>query len=197
MGIDTKVLDALSAPLGSLIASVGRGVADAQREMDAASLAAYREIYESNDGMLSELQRIGYKPTWYHIPEAESEIQVALTVSGSESSTTPSTSPSRQKIKLYATPVDAGYASRFNFSLQAASRLKFKVVPIPPSNAAEALLVVPALVGLRLDEARARLTLLNVPATLPEGAPETVVTKQSPAAGTILPEGGHVVVETG
>jgi hypothetical protein len=196
VAIDTKVLDALSAPLGSLIASVGRGIADAQRELDAASLSAYREIYESDEGLFSELQRIGYKPTWYHIPEAESEIQVALTMSGTESAPGGNAVASKPKLKVYATPVDAGYASRFNFSLQASSRVKFRVVPIPPSNAVEALLVVPALVGLALGEARARLTLLGIPSTLPEVAPETIVTKQSPAPGSFLSEGTRVEVET-
>jgi hypothetical protein len=193
MAIDNKLLDALSAPLGSLIASVGRGVADAQREMDVASLSAYREIYESNEGLFSELQRIGYRPTWYHIPEAESEIQVALTVTGTQSDGGTSATP---RIKLYATPVDAGYTSRFNFSLQASSRVKFRVVPIPPSNAAEALRVMPALVGLTLDAARARLTLLGILATIPEDPPETLVTGQTPAAGQLLPDDGTVAVET-
>jgi len=178
-----------------LIASVGRGIADAQRELDAASLAAYREIYESDDGLFSELQRIGYKPTWYHIPEAESEIQVALTMSGSE--TTPGGAVTRKpKLKVYATPVDAGYASRFNFSLNASSRVKFRVVPIPPSSAAEALLVVPALIGLSLGEARARLSQLGIPSDLPAGAPETLVTKQRPAPGSFLSEGIRVELET-
>lgn len=196
MAIDTKVLDALSAPLGSLIASVGRGIADAQRELDAASLAAYRDIYESDEGLFSELQRIGYKPTWYQIPEAESEIQVALTMSGSESTPGGNTAGAKPKLKVYATPVDAGYASRFNFSLQASSRVKFRIVPIPPSSAAEALLVVPALIGLPLGEARARLSLLGLPSALPDVAPETLVTKQRPAAGSFLSEGARVEVET-
>jgi len=32
--------------------------------------------------LFRELQRIGYRPTWYHIPEAEGQIQVALSVAG-------------------------------------------------------------------------------------------------------------------
>ena len=49
MAIDDELLDVLSAPLGDLIASVGRGVADAQRALDAASLEALREIYGSDE----------------------------------------------------------------------------------------------------------------------------------------------------
>lgn len=195
MTIDTKLLDALSVPLGNLIAAVGRGVADAQREMDAASLAAYREVYESNEGFLSELQRIGYRPTWYHIPEVESEIQMALTVSGTEQSSN-SRGTQLSKMKLYAAPIDAGYSARYNFALQASSRIKFRVVPIPPSNAAETLRVVPVLVGLTVEEVRVRLSLLNVPAVYPEGPETAKITSQTPAPGQLLAEGESVVVGT-
>ena len=198
MAIDDELLDVLSAPLGDLIASVGRGVADAQRALDAASMEALREIYGSDEEVLRGLQAIGYRPTWYHIPEAESEIQIALSVSGTEA-----TAPSgggltpRPSIKLYAAPVDAGYTSRYNFSLTASSRLKFRVVPVPPSSAAEVIRVVPSLVGLQLGEARARLTLLGIAAVHPDAAGTAVVRTQTPAAGAILgPEESVAVTVT-
>ena len=194
------LLEALSAPLGDLIASVGRGVADAQREMDHASLAALQEIYGRSDGLFAELQKIGYRPTWYHIPEVESELQVALTISGQETTggSTPQAGAGLGRIKLYAAPVDAGYASRFGFSLQATSKVKFRIVPVPPSNAAEAMQAMPALVGLPLGEARARLTLLGITATLPDGVADSVpVTSQQPAAGALLGSTTAVRVGTG
>lgn len=198
MAIDDELLDVLSAPLGDLIASVGRGVADAQRALDAASMEALREIYGSDEEVLRGLQAIGYRPTWYHIPEAESEIQIALSVSGTEA-----TAPSgggltpRTSIKLYAAPVDAGYTSRYNFSLTASSRLRFRVVPVPPSSAAEVIRVVPSLVGLQLGEARARLTLLGIAAVHPDAAGTAVVRTQTPAAGAILgPEESVAVTVT-
>jgi hypothetical protein len=186
------LLDALSAPLGALIAAVGRGVADAQREMDAASMAALREIYASNEGVYRELQAIGYRPTWYHIPEVESDLQIALTVTGQE---TAGGSGGTAPVRLYAAPVDAGYASRFNFALQASSRVRFRIVPVPPSNAADAVRVVPALVGLTLGEARTRLLSLDIPATLPASTSDAqVVTSQTPAPGTVLPSGTTVTL---
>lgn len=197
MAIDDDLLDVLSAPLGDLIASVGRGVADAQRALDSASLAALREIYGSDDDFFRELQAIGYRPTWYQIPEAEGDIQIALSVSGSES-TTPSVGgpTTRAKVKLYAAPVDAAYTSRYNFSLAASSRLKFRVVPVPPSSAAEAIRVVPSLVGLQLGEARARLSLLGIVATPPDAEGDAVVRTQTPPPGTILGPEETVAVTT-
>jgi hypothetical protein len=188
------LLDALSAPLGALISAVGRGVADAQREMDAASIAALQEIYSSNHELFLELQRIGYRPTWYHIPEVESDLQIALTVTGGQ--TQGASPPGASPVRLYAAPVDAGYASRFNFSLQASSRVRFRIVPVPPSTAAEAVRIVPALVGLTLGEARTRLLSLDLPSTLPPATtPDTaLVTAQTPAPGTVLATGGTVTL---
>lgn len=200
---DTKpLLEALSCPIGELIAAVGHGVAEAQREMDHASLAALQEVYSRNDGLFGELQKIGYRPTWYHIPEAEGELQVALTISGQEttggSGSTPAAGTGRSKLKLYAAPVDAGYASRFGFSLNATSRVKFRIVPVPPSNAAEALQAMPALTGLPLGEARARLALLGIVATFPPNALDSaVVTRQEPAPGTMLSSNAGVSVGVG
>jgi hypothetical protein len=197
------LLDALSLPLGELIASVGRGVAEAQREMDAGSLSALQEIYGRGDGLFLELQRIGYRPTWYHIPEAEGDLQIALTATSQETSgsSAESATPARplgaSRIKLYAAPVDAGYASRFGFTMQASSRVKFRIVPVPASTAADALQVVPALLGLTLGEARARLAVLNLPGAFPADAADGLaVTSQDPAAGTPLSPGQSVTVGT-
>jgi hypothetical protein len=156
MAIDNDLLDVLSAPLGDLIASVGHGVADAQRALDSASLAALREIYGSDEDFFRELQAIGYRPTWYHIPEAEGDIQIALSVSGTETTSSVGSLTPRARIKLYAAPVDAGYTSRYNFALTASSRLKFRVVPVPPSWPPRRYAWCRR-VGLQLGEARAAI----------------------------------------
>ena len=45
---DNDYLDALSAPLGDVIASVGRGVGQAQMELDAGSLQTLQEVYSDD-----------------------------------------------------------------------------------------------------------------------------------------------------
>lgn len=184
------LLEALSCPVGDLIAAVGRGVAEAQRAMDHASLSALTEIYSRGDGLLGELQRIGYRPTWYHIPEVETTLQIALTISGNRGNGAgegPAGAGIPSRIKLYAAPVDASYSNRYNFQLQAGSTVKFKVVSVPPSNLAEEISVMPALVGMSLADAKARLNLLGISATYPIGASESApVGSQQPDAGTLL-----------
>ncbi len=191
-----QVIYALSLPLGELIASVGRGVAEAQREMDAASINVLQEIYSRGDGLFLELQRIGYRPTWYHIPEAEGDLQITLTAT-SEQTSGPAAAPlGSSRIKLYAAPVDAAYASRFGFNVQASSRVKFRIVPVPPSTAADSLQVVPLLVGLTVEEARAQLVALNITGAFPANAAAAAKVKsQSPAARQFLLAGQSVTLE--
>jgi PASTA domain len=191
---ETPAVDVLSVPLGDLIASVGRGVADAQREMDAASIALLQEVYSSSEGLLNELQRIGYRPNWYHIPEAQGDIQVALTVTGEQSTSGPPAA-GRPRVKMYAAPIDAGYTARFNFTVQAASRVTFRIVPVPPSSAAESVRVVPSLVGLSISQAQSLLTLLGIPVNIGSTPPTAVVTGQNPPAGSILPPDGSVSLQ--
>jgi hypothetical protein len=198
MPIDSELMDVVSAPLGELIASIGRGVADAQRALDAESLAALSEIYESDKAWFRELQAIGYRPTWYHIPEAEGQIQVALSVTGTNAALPQEQiNLPRPRIRLYAAPLDAGYIARYNFALNVSSSLRFRIVPVPPSPAAEAIRVMPSVVGLQIGEARMRLSQLGIEVTLPDAPLTAVVTTQTPPPGTVLgPDDSEVTVGT-
>jgi hypothetical protein len=184
---DLPQLEALSAPLGSLISAVGRGVAQAQQELDEATLERLRALYAADEGFAAELQRIGYRPTWYHIPEAEAEIAVALSITAEEQG------QGRTRLKMYGAPMDASYTNRFSYSLSAQSRLKFRVVPVPPSPQAEALVVVPAVVGRTVADARGLLQALGVPHRFPDGVKDgDSVVGASAEPGTVLPPGGEL-----
>ncbi len=184
------LLDALSAPLGDLITAVGTSVANAQREIDLATISNLQAIYESSEDLYRELQNIGYRPTWYHIPEAEAEISMALTVTGAYDEST-----GKSKLKTYSSPMDAGYTSRFNYDLKGASKLRFRVVPVPESPAAEAVQIMPNVVGLTLSQATALLTLLRIDYTEPSGALSTdLVTTQTPDAGSVVRESATLAV---
>ena len=191
---DSELLDALSAPIGDLISSVGRSVAVAQLEMDRASIAALQELYGSDEDLARMLQGIGYRPTWYHIPEVETELTVALTVTGERSEAGATANRvSKAPVKMYAAPVDATYTNKYAFQLQAASRVRFKVVPVPPSVAADQMTVVPQLVGMSHADARALLMQLNIPLNPPDSVDdEAVVQSQEPPAGSVVARGGAV-----
>jgi len=114
---------------GALIASVGHSVAEAQQAIDGAVLDHFRAIYEDHTAAFEPLRAIAYQPTWYQVTEARAELAIAVsTVAASRSATAP-LSRSRD---VQAAPVDARYRSQFSYAHHTASRLKFRVVPVPP-----------------------------------------------------------------
>jgi len=175
----------LAAPLGDLIAAVGRSVAEAQQAMDDQTIEHFRTIYADGNGAFDALRSIGYQPTWYQIPEATAEIAIALTAS---TSTSTSSGAAPKRLAIYGAPVDAAYQSKYNFNVQATSSLKFRVVPVPPPTSAARLRIVPNFVDQSLAQARNLAIEAGIELILPAGAAETArVSGQSPVAGSVLP----------
>ncbi len=188
-----ELTDSLSAPLGDVIAEVARGVAEAQQAMDLQTVETFKKIYGARGGKAyEELRMLGYQPTWYKIPEATAEITISLTISGdtAETGTEPTASQKSGRIKLYGAPVDANYTNRYNFDLKAASHLKFKVVPVPPTPQSAGMKVVPALVDRTYREACDLLDELDIPYKpadeLSELQDEDMVSETTPGGGEIL-----------
>jgi len=178
------LLDSLSAPLGDLIAEMGRGVAEAQQALDEATLEQLQRIYAEDEALLEQLRALGYQPTWYQIPEAEAEIRIALSVEGQHSDS------GRPRLRLFGAPLNADYQNRFDYRLEASSRLKFRIVPIPAPSVLEDKRVVPRLAGKTLAEASDLLATLDInfdvaPENLAE-QPLAVVQSSEPAAGELL-----------
>ena len=195
----TQLTDSLSAPLGDLIAAVGRGVSEAQRSLDAGSIATLREMYDADEGTLVELRQLGYQPTWYQIPELEAEITMALSVSGQSSSSGVGAGPAAGRVKLYAAPVDATFRNRYDFDLRAASSVKFRIVPVPPSPAASEVKAMPSLDGKTYLEARELLASLGIEFTHSGSgstADEAALVSYSPAAGALLSTDQYATLTT-
>jgi hypothetical protein len=150
MNSTTKLmrLEPIASPIGDLIASVGRGVAEAQRALDVAALETIDQIYQGSGDTAKTLRDIGYRPTWYQIPEVSAELKVAMRVEGEkvrQASPGPTVAPpraylQRPKVMAHATPVDATYSNRFDYGVEASSKITFKVVPVPAPAAVDARL---------------------------------------------------------
>lgn len=192
------VSELMSAPLGDLIAAVGRGLSDAQRSLDQGTIDALRALYSGDDPAAELMRRMGYQPTWYRIPELSAEITMSLSVSGQEASSLGGRGePAGAPVKLYAAPIDASYTNRYDYDLKAASVVRFKIVPVPgPAQLSDGA-IVPRLVGRRWSEATAMLAELGIAYRAdPPGfqAQETsLVTATTPAAGGLL-RGGEALV---
>ncbi|WP_203567262.1 PASTA domain-containing protein [Aestuariimicrobium ganziense] len=229
------VTDTVATPLGSVIAAVGHGVADAQQALDEASLAATLALVTSSeDDKLKLLQAIGYRPTFYALPETTGEVKVALKLgsgaagvpgasavpavrstagltalsalsSTALSSGAVSINPARLGLnapvgKLYATPVDAGYANSFGYSADVSATVSFRIVPIPPPAGVEDLRLVPDLVGATVAAAREQAAALDLTVVVVDAAGTGVadpaasagVASQVPAKGTIASAGDEL-----
>lgn len=182
-----ELLAAASVPFGDLIASIGGGIAEAQEALDQSTLDRVLALLDGDDERTALLRTLGWRPTWYHIPEAEANIQLTLSIDGTASGTT--------RPKLRVTPVNARNSSRYGFDLQLSSSMRFKIVPIPAPEAAEQLRRVPDLVGLSVSDAESALSTGDLePSRTGNGAR---VVGQSPTTGTWVRAGTTVQIELG
>lgn len=205
------VSDVTAAPLGDVIAAVGAGVAAAQAALDAGSLAQTLEIYsESGDAGLAMLRDIGYRPTFYTLPETTGEMQVSLRLSSGQAQNGAAPAPrpllaglaAPMRSRVYATPVDAGFRNQFGFDAQVTAKLTFKIVPVPPPLAMEDIRVVPALAGRNFAEAQLVLETLGLAASpvdkdgaeITDAKPDATIIKTDPAAQAITPAGSRITL---
>lgn len=128
--IQTAV-EALSAPIEEVIAALGTGIARAQRELDRMALDGQREIDE--DPVLAET---GLQATFYQIPKADLELSVAVALEKVPQTTPPPKPvfPFRLPVlsAIHLQPVNAKYTNQFSFDVQASSKVKLTIVPVPP-----------------------------------------------------------------
>lgn len=191
-----EIADTLSAPLGDLIAAVGRGIAEAQQALDEATLETFKKIYNPKNSSL--LANLGYQPTWYKIPEVEAEISISLSITGNETLTASGPTAATQEpgqasaIKLYATPIDANYTNKYDYNFQAASTIRFKIVPVPPTPQAANLKVVPDLHGQAYSDVKKLLAELEIPYLLAPGSTEPI--GYDPKVITTDPKRGEILI---
>ena len=160
--ISDLVREVVASPLGDIIASVGEGGADAQQALDEGSLAKSLEIYsEGGEEALRVLREIGYRPTFYALPETTGEVRISMRLGKSAAGTGAKRSAATAlqptvvaqlarigrnvafRPKIYATPVDASYANRFGYQANISAKLTFKIVPVPAPDGVDELRVLP------------------------------------------------------
>jgi len=162
--------DSLATPLGEVIAAVGRGVAEAQAALDHASLAATLAMYESDgDAGVEALRAIGYRPTFYVLPETTCEVQVSMHIGGTggaDGSAGGANQPGAVgQARTYVTPVDAAFQQRYAFQASGAAKLTFKIVPVPPPSALDDTAPMPDVRGLKGGQAVSLLVARGLSAT--------------------------------
>jgi hypothetical protein len=133
------------SPLGDLIAAIGKGVGEAQAALDYGSLKTTLDLYNKNlqddskeMGDLRKLLRdIGYRPTFYVLPETTVNAKITLNLSSEEAVSTsnkqitPTLKSSVLKKMAYATPINASTLNKYNMDYNSVTELSFKIVPVP------------------------------------------------------------------
>lgn len=119
MAIDVDMNEILITPLATLVREIGKGVAAAQRALDAAALDSQTQLEAEHP----QLQALGYQVSWYQIPEANVEMRMALHFEKPQPG---------GAAKVYLAPFNAKYRNTLAFSADGSSSLKLRIVPVPP-----------------------------------------------------------------
>ena len=137
-------------PYGDMIASVGHGVAEAQRALDEGSLAATLDLYESEslDDRQQILQAIGYQPQYYGLRNVKGHLKMAMGFQAEGSGS-----------RLWATPINPVITGKYNYDAQASSELTFEIVPLPP---AEQIRKLPDFTNMEVKAIRSEMDRLGL-----------------------------------
>jgi len=127
-GTPSQIVEQVVASLEEMLVAIGRGIGQAQTELDRSSIQIQREIDAD-----PQLAQHGVRATWYQLPHTEVELKVAVSFEGTAPAPAPTISaalvaPSRMLIH----PVNARYQNLFNFDATATSTVKLTIVPVPP-----------------------------------------------------------------
>jgi hypothetical protein len=169
----TNALEVFSAPIEGVILALGKGIGEAQTELDRNSVAA-QELIDA-DPVLSQY---GIQATWYQMPRADLQLRLALTVAEEGQTTTqptlntPLATLAPGTLRLIAQPVSAAYQNHFNYSADASSLITLSIVPVPSPRADDSVTVPP-----RMTESQALAAALASPAgfvTVVNSAGDTV-----------------------
>lgn len=137
-----------TVPVDQLIESVATGIANAQYQLDLTSLKIAQRMSgldkESRVSLGSKtysLLELGFTPTFYQFIETVIEVKVSISTSTTDTSSTKDTTTSSSKDKTWgitsstvtanASSVTASYASKYQYSGEASSLIRTKIVPVP------------------------------------------------------------------
>ena len=191
-----EVLSDGKISLSEMLTQIGKGIGQAQRELDMTALEMQKEILKNR-----EMAEYGLQPTWFTMPEIDFSLKMEYNVTRTENEDGTLTSK-----QVDITPINAKYKNMFTSAVKEESSLKIKFVPVPPIEAFVQRREVPDMIGMTAEEARAALaesgiraivyTALYLPSEYPVGDDRTEVVHQSVKPGEYLGIGEMLFVLT-
>lgn len=109
--------------LSDIITNIGRGIAEAQVELDRSSIEVQKVLDEDE-----ELSGFGLQANWYVMPETTFTLKMEYTMV--EEKESEGSGPFNKRI--FISPVNAKYQNYFKSTESTESEFKFKIVPVPP-----------------------------------------------------------------
>ena len=167
MSVGQKLLD---VPFPEMVYQLASAIAESQLKLDVASIEILRImgdkanypvslptikvdasgsiVDKEDDNFETSMIGAGFQPTFYQFAETMIEVQMAVSMTQED------TEERTEKGKKYeyafnkrgkpcrvrSTPVDATYASKYNFSEEGTSTIKTRLVPVPPNPFIQRLL---------------------------------------------------------
>jgi hypothetical protein len=119
--------EVLIAPLEQVIAQIGQEIAQAQGAIDVGSMTTQRNI-EGNPS----LKDLGIEAPWYHMAEVELDLKMTLTLKSEQ--TAGGGSEAHVLPHVWAAPFNASYQNNFNTDASGTSRIRIKIVSVPPPH---------------------------------------------------------------
>jgi len=128
------LIEQMAAGLEDFLIALGRGIGQAQSELDRHSINIQKSIDAD-----PALAQYGLQATWYQIPRADLELKVALAFQGTESTSGAASGAlppglgggKPPLLKVFVHPVNARYQNQFNYNGSASSSLNLSLVPVP------------------------------------------------------------------
>lgn len=177
-----KEMPSIYSDLSSVITELGKGVAQAQHELDLNSMDIQNKILQDE-----ALYGMGLQATWYVMPEVEFSMKIDYAVSEERSES--------GSMQIGVAPSNATYSNLFKMSKKEESTIKLRIVPIPANEKFAVRKIMPDLIGsYTIKELKGKFDLAGISSykICPEEAYEwdentrVKITYQNPPKKTIL-----------
>ena len=126
-------------PIATLVQSLGEGIANAQFKLDKTSIDITRMIADKTNhpidlgGQTYSLLELGFAPTFYQFVDTTLEIKMAVSMRMEQDSQQEYNAgyQSKSRYHCYTAAVNAGYTSKFSYSVEGSSVMRTKLIVVP------------------------------------------------------------------
>jgi hypothetical protein len=160
----------LDVPFPAMILNMASAIAQSQTALDRESIEIMKEMGDvtnapvtlpkiavddrgtllSDDSedanFVTSMIGAGFQPTFYQFAESVIEVKMTITAteekeeSGVKKGSAVTAKVVRNRVRLAVTPINANYTNKYNYSVEGASLLRTRLVPLPPNTFIQRLL---------------------------------------------------------